>query len=815
MEMRRFTFIFLVAAFLLPTFFVYALAPKHAPAAVASPTRQAEETTDGDDDGSSDETTTETTTTTSRVTPYEMLLSTVGDYWNKTELTLDATDFIIYFDADSSWSYTTTYYVTKSEGGDTLYVGTVADSVKQYSTDTCLIDTVYSDSTYNADWANAAVMWTFTQGTGIEAYSHLFLSLDAPSSSSVEIVVSSDGYWTGSKMKSYTLASGETSFLLDLSTLPTDSVPLDSVNLIFLRTGWVNTQTIDVNSFTLFNNYRGDYTFDPIDWVTADESRVTQDNISYDTINGTIEVSASGTNNVALSFDKDTAIYKIPADSCYLLVKGKDLSTASGASYLWWLNGKNEGSSVAPSETHTVLEDGDSDSTVYFVWKLSETGLDDYCPDNDYWMLKGSTMFGLTSLDSKATITYIGFVSANSLPALDESDKPSYYEIDITAGEASGSVTYEDGLITFASTGSDNRWVWERTGTDARYDYKYLVMVPAKPYQADQGYAQIAYGLQATDLTELYGWGFAYGSYQQRRTSVLCLQPDGGSQCRVYSTNSESDTLSISPWTGSATVAEFGTKSVSKVFVTAEGSTTNTYEISAIFMTDNTPTYYNNNWNCYYSNDGNADYTRHYSEKDHWGTVCLPYPAGVCGAYVYQPTGVNSDTTVLYLERVYGVLEAGKPYLFLNNTSTLETGLEESAVTFIKASADEADAGTNNGLVGYIDESDMTVSTSVYVLSDGVWYKGEDNTVGQYRAYLDLSQLGEASEAAKVRSIAMPLSGETATAINEPSLFAKEDTDATLDFDAAAPVYTLSGLRVTDASQPGIYIQNGKKFLVK
>ena len=250
--------------------------------------------------------------------------------------------------------------------------------------------------------------------------------------------------------------------------------------------------------------------------------------------------------------------------------------------------------------------------------------------------------------------------------------------------------------------------------------------------------------------------------------------------------------------------------------MTAEGSTTNTYEISAIFMTDNTPTYYNNNWNCYYSNDGNADYTRHYYEKDHWGTVCLPYPAGVCGAYVYQPTGVNSDTTVLYLERVYGVLEAGKPYLFLNNTDTIDdSNLQESAVTFIRASADEEAAGTNNGLVGYIGESDITVSTSVYVLSESVWYKGDNNTVGQYRAYLDLSQLGEASEAAKARSIAMPLSGETATAINEPSLFAKEDTDATLDFDAAAPVYTLSGLRVTDASQPGIYIQNGKKFLVK
>ena len=149
-----------------------------------------------------------------------------------------------------------------------------------------------------------------------------------------------------------------------------------------------------------------EYVFKAADWKTGDTNRVAQSNISYSTANNTITVRATGDNNVCLSLDVEKCLYNVRGEYKYLVVKGKNLSTAAGKSYLWWLNGVNKWSSVAPS----IIKTTDDGQTV-FAWLLSDTGLDANCQGDMWNVCQGATIFGLTSTSQTATISYIGFVA--------------------------------------------------------------------------------------------------------------------------------------------------------------------------------------------------------------------------------------------------------------------------------------------------------------------------------------------------------------------------------------------------------------------
>jgi hypothetical protein len=75
-----------------------------------------------------------------------------------------------------------------------------------------------------------------------------------------------------------------------------------------------------------------------------------------------------------------------------------------GKSYLWWLNGKNKGTSVAPSKVATA-----SDGEKVIAWDITASDLDANCTADPWDACQGSTIFGLTSTTGKAIISYIGF----------------------------------------------------------------------------------------------------------------------------------------------------------------------------------------------------------------------------------------------------------------------------------------------------------------------------------------------------------------------------------------------------------------------
>lgn len=160
----------------------------------------------------------------------------------------------------------------------------------------------------------------------------------------------------------------------------------------------------------------GTYQFVPSEWIAGDAGRISPDKVVADDAAGTITVSQTGQNNVALLF-RSANTYQIPASDRYFVIKGKGLSTASGASYLWWLNNTNNGSQIEPTDIYT-----DEAGETVLSWDCATIAIggtlglsDSEFKDDGGW----STTFGLTLADDAvpAVISYIGFQSTTQNPA--------------------------------------------------------------------------------------------------------------------------------------------------------------------------------------------------------------------------------------------------------------------------------------------------------------------------------------------------------------------------------------------------------------
>lgn len=142
----------------------------------------------------------------------------------------------------------------------------------------------------------------------------------------------------------------------------------------------------------------GNYRFVASEWITGDTWRLKQENIKYDNEKNIISVTAPGANNVCLMLDYNKTDYSINKDQVYLVIKGTNLSTASGASYLWWLNGANYGTQVAPTTVKTVTENGKAYQII--AWDMTKSGLYNNFTGDKPSVCVGQTIFGLTSTDA-------------------------------------------------------------------------------------------------------------------------------------------------------------------------------------------------------------------------------------------------------------------------------------------------------------------------------------------------------------------------------------------------------------------------------
>ena len=178
-------------------------------------------------------------------------------------------------------------------------------------------------------------------------------------------------------------------------------------------------------------------------------------------------------------------------------------------------------------------------------------------------------------------------------------------------------------------------------------------------------------------------------------------------------------------------------------------------------------------------------------------TFCAPF-ATVAPNNVDVYIAASDESHYIKLQKVEGAVPA-------NTGVVLVSEVADQTITMVPATTEELADVTGNLLRGDAAKADYAVDAAVnaYVLGavDGVagFYplSATDRTIKQGKAYLELD--------ASLSAVKLYFGGDDATGIE--SVVKTEN--------ANAPIFDLSGRRVVNVAKGGIYIQNGKKFIVK
>lgn len=105
------------------------------------------------------------------------------------------------------------------------------------------------------------------------------------------------------------------------------------------------------------------YLFNPEDYVSTDESRAPQSRFSY--ADQSFTITSTGKNNVAFKMGANCdGKYFITGEDHWFVVRGNNLTANSGDAYLWWINGTNHSSQVAPDYSTAINDE------MFFIWNL-------------------------------------------------------------------------------------------------------------------------------------------------------------------------------------------------------------------------------------------------------------------------------------------------------------------------------------------------------------------------------------------------------------------------------------------------------------
>ena len=179
-----------------------------------------------------------------------------------------------------------------------------------------------------------------------------------------------------------------------------------------------------------------------------------------------------------------------------------------------------------------------------------------------------------------------------------------------------------------------------------------------------------------------------------------------------------------------------------------------------------------------------------------WNTITVPFAAEAAdfaGEKLYKFTG-DDETELKFTEATS--IEPNVPYLLKATTATNGVGEFKFNGVTVKAADELTTTGTNYNFVGTY--ADLTVADGDYILGDDAFYRSNGgNHVKAYRAYIQ-KKSGDNNA-----RLTIFIDGK-ATAIDA------------IDGETIgnADIYNLAGQKVKSA-QKGVYIQNGKKFVVK
>ena len=249
-------------------------------------------------------------------------------------------------------------------------------------------------------------------------------------------------------------------------------------------------------------------------------------------------------------------------------------------------------------------------------------------------------------------------------------------------------------------------------------------------------------------------------------------------------------------------VGKTGTNSTGNVYTVkvAEGGTY-TVRCYATFGADDRTNATNGNITVAFDKAENSDFSYDVNFAAEYATLHLGYkvaiPAGV-EAYVVK----SASNGWAHMEKIENVIPAATPVVL-----KLKENAVASATYTFAYTANAADEIGTNLLKGSI--ANRYVSENSYVLANG------EVGLGLYRA--SMNQLNSTAFKNNANKAYLPATALTSGVKALRFNFDGETTAIeTIETEKAnAPIYDLSGRRVVNTVKGGIYIQNGKKFIVK
>ena len=194
-----------------------------------------------------------------------------------------------------------------------------------------------------------------------------------------------------------------------------------------------------------------------------------------------------------------------------------------------------------------------------------------------------------------------------------------------------------------------------------------------------------------------------------------------------------------------------------------------------------------------------------YTVRQGWNTIALPFMVNdlsVFGENVKAWTFSGYDGNLKFSRVTTGSLASATPYILYVETPTTESQLVFSNITIYSSTATETDCYTKQGDATFQGTYSNMVAGEMEgkygVTPDGEIRVGSANaTMKAFRAYFILPEGSDAK-------LVIEGVNDDATAIDAAEVFGNQDGD----------IYDLSGRKVSHA-QKGIYIQNGKKVVIK
>ncbi len=200
-----------------------------------------------------------------------------------------------------------------------------------------------------------------------------------------------------------------------------------------------------------------------------------------------------------------------------------------------------------------------------------------------------------------------------------------------------------------------------------------------------------------------------------------------------------------------------------------------------------------------------SDYYTRAKAYYNYATICLPTVATdlshTFGTFytIAGKTMENNEVTAIVIEETSS-LEAGKGYIFKYN--------EDTQIVAVEHKGETTDIVTENkGMIGNLSEEAMNVPKGCYILKNDNILKNAAShnvTIGQYRAYIDLTNVPVFTGTLSSKMVRFDINDETThiSAINPENSSKPQKT------------FNTQGTLV-DESYKGIIIYGGKKILRK